>query len=131
MPYKGIDRRIGRRFEIPVATVSYKKKRLLFSPKHYEEEFCPLLNISRRGLRFLCHKLLKNNIKVILKLSIPDEEAPLYMKGRIGWTMRNAEKSYKYKARVKFATYGDKKAQNSPGSLLKIISLEQKYSKEE
>ena len=40
----------------------------------------------------------------------------------------NVGKSYKYKMGVQFSPYGEKKGQNYPGILVKIISLEQKYA---
>jgi len=53
MDFEGIERRTCIRFEIPGATVSYKLKRPLLAKTSYGEEFCPTIDLSRGGLRFL------------------------------------------------------------------------------
>ena len=76
MPEKGMERRVCKRFKIPGATVSYRKHKL-FSPKTgVDEEFCPVLDLSRGGLRFLTQKPLKFKSRITLHLSIPGERAP-------------------------------------------------------
>lgn len=126
-----MERRTCIRFEIPGATVSYKKKSFLLSSKFYGEEFCPILDISRGGIRFLTLKPLKVNTLIKMKLSIPGERVPLSLLGKVRWSSPNVGKSYKYQIGVQFNPYGKKKGQNYPGNLVKIIALEQKYSPEE
>jgi len=48
-------------------------------------------------------------------------------KGRVRWSAANPGKSYKYQIGIQFNPYGEKKGQNYPGSLVKIIALEQKF----
>jgi hypothetical protein len=127
MSDKGIERRLCQRFKIPGATISYTRQKLLFSSKGFNEEFCPVLDISRGGVRFLTQKPLKFKAKVVLQISIPGERIPLSLKGHIRWSSFNPGKSYKYQAGVQFNAYGEKKDQNYPGSLVKIIALEQKF----
>jgi hypothetical protein len=127
MSDKGIERRLCLRFKIPGSTVAYTKQKLLFSPKAFDEEFCPVLDISRGGVRFLTQKPMKFKAKVVLQISIPGERIPLNLKGHIRWSSFNPGKSYKYQAGVQFNAYGEKKDQNYPGSLVKIIALEQKF----
>jgi len=127
MSDKGIERRLCQRFRIPGATISYTRQKLFFPPKGFDEEFCPVLDISRGGVRFLTQKSLKFKAKVILQISIPGERIPLNLKGHIRWSSFNPGKSYKYQAGVQFNAYGEKKDQNYPGSLVKIIALEQKF----
>ncbi|HHF52406.1 MAG: PilZ domain-containing protein [Candidatus Aminicenantes bacterium] len=132
MEKKGIERRACIRFEIPGATVNYKVFR--FSPKlkrTYDEEFCPILDISRGGLRFLCQNKLDINAKIKMKVSVPGERIPLEILGKVRWSAANPGKSYKYQTGVQFNPYGEKKKQNYPGSLVKIIALEQKFAQEE
>lgn len=124
---KGIERRLCQRFKIPGATVSYRKERLLAAEGRYVEEFCPVLDLSRGGVRFLAQKPLKFKSKVALQISIPGERVPLNLRGRVRWSTFNAGKSYKYQAGVQFNPYGEEKAQNYPGILVKIIALEQKF----
>lgn len=127
MSDKGIERRICQRFKIPGSTVSYKRERLIFSPRAFEQEFCPVLDISRGGVRFLTQKPLKFKARVSLQISIPGERVPLNLKGHVRWASFNPGKSYKYQAGIQFNPYGDKKGQNYPGALVKIIALEQKF----
>jgi hypothetical protein len=127
MSDKGIERRICRRFKIPGATVSYKREGFLFSPKGFNEEFCPVLDISRGGVRFLTQNTIKAKTPVSLQISVPGERIPLNLKGHVRWLSFNPGKSYKYQVGVQFNTYGEKKEQNYPGTLVKIIALEQKF----
>ena len=127
MGEKGIERRLCQRFKISGATVSYRKEKLLSSKTKIDEEFCPVLDLSRGGVRFLTQKPLKFKAKVVLQISVPGERIPLSLKGHIRWSSFNPGKSYKYQAGVQFNAYGEKKDQNYPGSLVKIIALEQKF----
>lgn len=131
MEQKEMERRLCLRFEIPGATVSYKKKSLLSSKEEFDEEFCPVLDISRGGLRFLCQNEMKVTSKIILKISVPGEKIPLTQKGVVRWSSFAVGKSYKYQIGVQFNPYGEKKDQNYPGNLVKIIALEQKFVPQE
>jgi Tfp pilus assembly protein PilZ len=124
---KGIERRLCQRFKIPGATVSYRKEKLFSSKKKIDEEFCPVLDLSRGGVRFLTQKPLKFKSKICLQLSIPGERIPLDLKGRVRWSTFNAGKSYKYQAGVQFNPYGLEKGQNVPQTLTKLVALEQKF----
>jgi len=128
MEYSGIERRTCIRFEIPGATVSYRlKKSLLIKPAD-GEEFCPVLDISRGGLRFLSKGDLKIGTPVTLKISVPGERIPLELHGQVRWSSPKEGGSYKHQVGVQFNPYGEKKGQNYPGSLVKIIALEQKFA---
>lgn len=129
MSENSIERRTCLRFEIPGATISYKLDSLLPSSQgKYGEEFCPVLDISRGGLRFLSQKNFKLNQRLHLKISVPGERIPLTLKGRVRWAATNPGKSFKYQIGVQFSPYGEKKGQNYPGTLVKVIALEQKFS---
>jgi hypothetical protein len=129
MDKKGIERRTCVRFEIPGATVSYKVFRLTLKlKKTYGEEFCPVMDLSRGGLRFVCQNKLDINTKIKMKVSVPGERVPLELLGKVRWSAANPGKSYKYQTGVQFNPYGEKKKQNYPGNLVKIIALEQKFS---
>lgn len=125
------EKRISQRFKIPGATVSYRKESWLFKRKSFNEEFLPLLDLSRGGLRFVSQKRLKPGAKLFLQLSIPGERAPLGLFGKVRWSARNKTGNYPYQAGVQFNVYGEKKSQNYPGTLVKIISLEQKFASQE
>jgi hypothetical protein len=127
MGEKGVERRLCQRFKIPGATVSYRKQKLFATKSKTDEEFCPVLDLSRGGVRFLTQKPLKFKSKISLQLSIPGERVPLDLTGRVRWSTFNAGKSYKYQAGVQFNPYGLEKNQNVPQVLTKIVALEQKY----
>lgn len=127
MSEKGMERRLCQRFKIPGATVSYRKKRLFGAKTRVDEEFCPVLDLSRGGIRFLTQKPLKFKSRVVLHVSIPGERAPLDLHGRVRWSTFNAGKSYKYQAGVLLCAYGLEKGQNAPQVLTRIVTLEQKY----
>ena len=124
---KGIERRLCQRFKIPGATVSYRREKLLPSGTDFDEEFCPILDISRGGVRFLNQKPLKFKSRIRLQISIPGERIPLTMFGRVRWSSFNPGKSYRFQAGIQFNTYGEEKKQNYPGNLTKIMALEQKF----
>jgi Tfp pilus assembly protein PilZ len=127
MSDKGIERRLCQRFKIPGSTVSYRRERLFFKTTEFAEEFCPVLDISRGGVRFLTQKTLKFKSTVFLQIAVPGERIPLNLKGHVRWSSFNAGKSYKYQVGVQFHPYGEAKNQNYPGTLVKIIALEQKF----
>jgi len=128
MDYEGIERRTCIRFEIPGSTVSYKLKKHLLTKSSLSEEFCPASDLSRGGLRFLSQEELKIGTAIILKISIPGERIPLELHGQVRWVAPDGGTSYKYQIGVQFSPYGEKKGQNYPGSLVKIIALEQKFA---
>jgi Tfp pilus assembly protein PilZ len=128
MDYSGIERRTCIRFEIPGATLSYKQKRPLLTKSANGEEFCPIIDLSRGGLRFLSQEELKIGNPVTLKVAVPGERIPLELQGQVRWVAPNAGMSYKYQIGVQFNPYGEKKGQNYPGALVKIIALEQKFA---
>ncbi len=126
MEFKGIERRACRRFEIPDATASYTQNELFTSEKKYEEESCPILDISRGGIKFLGKKRLEIDSELNMKIFIPGETTPLSFKGSVRWISVSEDKG-KYQVGVQFNPYGEKKGQNYPGNLVKIIALEQKF----
>lgn len=127
MSKEDLEKRECLRFRIPGATVSFRKEKALGKKEELIGEFCPVLDISRGGIRFLSQELIKFNTKVELEVHIPGEKAPLMLKGIVRWYTPNPAKSYKYQIGVQLNPYGEKKDQNYPGNLVKIIALEQKF----
>lgn len=127
MVYKGIEIRVCERFEIIGTTVSYKQRKHLFSKKKYGEESCPIIDISRGGVRFVGDRPLKINSKISLEISFPDESTPVILKGRVRWSSINPGRSYKYQSGVQFDPFGKRKGLNDPRILAKIIKLEKKF----
>jgi hypothetical protein len=128
MTENGIERRTCLRFEIPGAAVSYKVSK--FMPAvldKYEEEFCPLLDISRGGMRFHCNHKPDIDSKLTMHISVPGERVPLVLNGLVRWAISADDSGYTYQVGVQFNAYGEKREQNYPGNLVKIIALEQKF----
>jgi hypothetical protein len=121
------ERRSCIRFKIPGATVDYQRK-ALFPKPGFIEEFCPLADISRGGIRFLTQKPVKPETEVSVKISIPGERIPFTMKGLVKWASPSDGKTYKYQVGVQFHPYGDKKEENLPQNMVKIMALEQKFA---
>ena len=120
MEEKRIEKRACIRFQIPGATISYQFK-------EHVEEFSPLVDISRGGLKFIGKKSPEINTEVTLNLSIPGERIPLALHGKVRWISYIEEKD-QYYIGVQFNPYGEKQGENYPGNLVKIIALEQKYA---
>lgn len=127
MEYKRINRRAYKRIKIEGATITYKEGRFFFSKKQYVEEFYPVVEISRGGVRFLGKKLFTISSQVSLKISLPEEPSPLILRGRIRWTSLNPAMSYKYQIGIQFDPFAWKKGCNHPEVLEKIMKLEQKF----
>lgn len=124
MKFKGIDRRTCERFAIPDATLSYRLKKIFFSEKKHAERYCPILEISFGGVRFLCEKFHKPTNTIYLKLTIPNEKSPLPLKGKIVWTSLYAASGYKYQIGVQFDPFGVKKGQNDPKIMNRLSSMQ-------
>ncbi|MDH5467352.1 MAG: PilZ domain-containing protein [Candidatus Aminicenantes bacterium] len=128
MEYDGKERKRFKRLKIPRATVNIIQRHFLFYRKKYSEEFCPVVDLSRGGVRFLCRKLLSTSIKKIsLQIYIPGERSYLNLKGRIKWISLNPMVNYKYQVGVQFNPFGGKKDHNRAEKLKKIIELEKKF----
>ena len=127
MEYKGINRRAHKRIKTKGATVTYKEGRFFFSKKQFVEEFYPVVEMSRGGVRFLGKKLFAISSKVSIKISIPEESSPLILKGKVRWTSLNPAMSYKYQIGIQFDPFAWKKGCNHPEVLEKIMKLEQKF----
>lgn len=128
MTENGIERRTCLRFEIPGAAVSYKVSKLLPAVlDKYEEEFCPMIDVSRGGMRFQANHQPDIDAKLIMHISVPGERVPLVLQGRVRWVTPGEGIGFDYQIGVQFNAYGEKKDQNYPGNLVKIIALEQKF----
>ncbi len=124
MKYEGIERKRFKRLKIPGATVNFSQRHF---KRKYSEEFCPVVDLSRGGIRFLCRRLLSTIInKISVQIYIPGERTYLNLKGRIRWTSLNPSMNYKYQIGVQFEPFGEKKEHNRPDILERIIALERR-----
>lgn len=126
MTDKRVERRTCERFLVPGAVVYWKKAHLVFSGK-FTEEYYPVFDVSRGGVRFLYHEAPEVGTAVELKIVIPGESEPFFLKGGVAWTSLNPGKSYKYQVGVQFAPFGEHRGQNSGETLERIISLEERF----
>lgn len=131
MLFKGKEKRTCHRFKIPGATLSYKKTGFISTSPNYEDEYCPILDLSLGGLRFLTQKNLKVNSKLSMKVSYHENGGSFYLSGKVQWTISNPGFSYKYQVGVQFNPYGDREGLNSPEEYAKIKTLEWKYAKKD
>lgn len=131
MGFKGKEKRTCSRFEIPGATLSYKKTGFFSTSPNYEDEYCPILDLSLGGLRFLTQNNLKVNSKLSMKVSYHEKDGTFYLLGKVQWTISNPGFSYKYQVGVQFNPYGDREGLNGSEEYSKIKSLELKYAKME
>jgi hypothetical protein len=122
-----LEKRTCARFRIPGATVAFKKIGGFLKKPVYGGEFLPVLDISRGGIRFLCHEVIEHDTRIYLKIQVPGDNFPLTMTGTVRWYSPNPGMSYRFQVGVQFLPYGEKKDMNYPGSLVKIISYEQKF----
>jgi Tfp pilus assembly protein PilZ len=130
MVEKSLEKRTCLRFRIPGASVKYKKEKISLKKNDYIAEFLPVLDISRGGICFLAQELLKFGSLITLQISAPGETVPLTLKGTVRWHSPSPGHSYRYQIGVQFLPYGEKKGQNYPGALVKLIALEQKFMAE-
>jgi len=124
MKYEGIERKRFKRLKIPGAAVHFSQRHF---KRKYSEEFCPVVDLSRGGIRFLCRNLISTIVtKISLQIYIPGERFYLNLKGRIKWTSLNPTENYKYQIGVQFNPFGEKKEHNRPDTLERIIEWERK-----
>jgi hypothetical protein len=121
-----VERRACERFRVPGATVCFRREARFWPGRDVREEFCPLIDLSRGGLRFLSQVQVKPDAKLAMEITIPGQETPLLLRGIVRWVGFNAGKSYRFQAGVQFHPYGTKKSHNPPEALKGIIALEQK-----
>ena len=112
------------RFSIPGTTLHYTKIPLFWGKKKYSDDYFPVLDISRGGLKFLSHDRIAPGSKVFLKLNIPGTDVQPELRAVVRWISRNREESYRYQMGVAFNAYGTGKKENPIEILSLIKSLE-------
>ena len=115
------------RFNIPGTTLFYKKTNKLGHSREYPDDYYPVLDLSRGGLRFLTNERPKIGLPVEVKISIPETDHQPEIKGIVRWVARNLEKSYRYQTGIMFNAYGKRKKDNPSEILSFFQSLEQEH----
>lgn len=113
-----------KRFNIPGTTLYYKKIPLFWGRKQYSDDYFPVLDISRGGLKFLCNDRIGPGESVVLKLNIPGTNLQPEIKAIVRWISRNREQSYRYQTGVSFNSYGIGKKDNPIDVLDFLTALE-------
>ena len=123
------ERRTCIRFQIPNAVANYKLIKPFSFLKKNKEKSCPIEEISRGGIGFLCRNKLKMNTRIKFQIEIPEEEFPQAFLGQIKWIVGSPKPGFAHRVGVQFNPYGTKNEENHPKLLKKIIELGKKYSK--
>jgi Tfp pilus assembly protein PilZ len=113
-----------KRFNIPGTTLFYKKVPLFWGKEAYSNDYFPVLDISRGGLKFLCNDRIGPGESVIVKLNIPGTDEEPEIRAIVRWISRNREQSYRYQTGVSFNSYGTGKKENSIDILSLLKALE-------
>lgn len=131
---KSKERRVCRRFKVPGATVSYTLNIASSPPSEkdetWEEEFCPVEDISCGGIKYVGKKILAINSDIFIKIFIPGERTPLLFLGEIRW-LSTEENRDVCQVGVQFKPYGEGEGKNYPGLVVKLMELEHKFSSPE
>ena len=122
-----IFRRTTRRFEIPGAVLTYDVGNNSLPAASSEKTICHLIDISRGGLRFLSRQKLETTSPIQVKVTIPGGHIPLIFKGHVRWSSPQTGDHANYQTGVEFNSYGEDQDQNFPGTLIKVVALEQRY----
>jgi hypothetical protein len=129
--YKGKERRVCKRFAVPGSTASYSLKETPSSEKKkdesWDEEFCPVEDLSCGGIRFAGKKPLTINSDITVKILIPGERTPLIINGQVRW-LSTEEDINVCRTGVQFNPYGEGEGKNYPGLMVKLLELEHKFS---
>lgn len=125
-----LERRECRRFRVPGMTVTFRKGGLLrwFGTKRVED--CPVIEMSKGGMRMFVDKKIKVGELIEMEFFIPDSEKTLVLKGNVKWFSPAPSKSYRYQVGVQFLPYRSGSGYNPPEMLKVIKELETEYINE-
>ncbi len=120
-------KRSCRRFVIPGTTLSYKEKKLFSFQKNYNDDYLPVLDLSKGGAKFLCHQKLVPGKDIKVRLSIPGYDKIWSVLAQIRWINKNPEQSYPYQIGISFHSFGTAKNKNSIELLNFLSRIESRY----
>jgi len=121
-----LKKRNCKRFNITGTTLFYRKKPLFWGKGEFTQDYYPVLNISRGGLKFLSNHKIAAGSKLTLRINFPGIDHPKEIKAIVRWISRNRELSYRYQTGVSFNAYGTGKNDNNLELLnfLKVLELD-------
>jgi hypothetical protein len=116
------------RFNVPGATLAYRKKQRLWRRNGFSGDYFPVLDLSRGGAKFLSDYRLKVGLEIDVRIHIPEIDETLEMAAVVRWVGRNPEASYSFQTGIAFSPYGTGKRENAPEILDELKQLESTYS---
>ncbi|MBM3296755.1 MAG: PilZ domain-containing protein [Candidatus Aminicenantes bacterium] len=121
------ERRAFVRFEVPGASLCYREKRLL--RKGFSEEFCPVENLSRGGLRMICRMPLRPGRRLSLRLSFEEDDLGIEWGGRVAWIYPVRAADFSFSAGISFDPLEGRKNPEAAAARDALESLEKKYGR--
>ena len=118
------EKRRCRRFEIPGAKAKFRKRGLLVSVQAFSEP-CPVINVSKGGMAFICSKKLSTGKKLLVQLLVPNE-TPLSLKCIVRGQEQVMGSGKKF-TRIELMPFGGRHGWNAREKLDVLRSLDQKY----
>ncbi len=110
------DRRESPRFELEGMTLEYERPKVFTGTDPLAENDCPVLDLSRGGLRFLTNKRLSAGMQLNLRISVPDDPEVAALRGQVLWAFLNRG-PYRHRIGVQFAPFGDEAGCNTAVTL--------------
>jgi len=121
---EGFDKqRENPRFEVTGATLQYERPKLFTGTESVVEEDCPVIDMSRGGVRFLANTLLSTGMQVNLRIGRPDDSDVAVLRGQVRWAFRDRG-AYRYRIGVQFAPFGSEAGCNTPATLATLEGWE-------
>ena len=121
------ERRAFGRFDIPGASLSYKET--AFLRKGLVEEFCPIQNLSRGGLKMLCRQPIWPGRKLSLSLNFAEDDLVLEWSGRVAWIYPVRDADFAFSAGVQFDPFEEQQNPRAAAVLAGFEALEKKYAR--
>jgi hypothetical protein len=106
-------------------TLYYRKKSFLWGRGKFSQDYFPVLDMSRGGLRFLSNHKISPGSPLTLRVNFPGVDQPKEIKAVLRWVSRNREESYRYQNGVSFNAYGNDKQEN-PMEILDLLKALEK-----
>ena len=111
------EQRENPRFEVSGATLQYERPKLFTGTEAFVEKECPVVDMSRGGVRFLADTLLSAGMQGNLRISNPDDADVAVLRGQVRWGFRDRG-AYRYRIGAQFAPFGSEAGCNTPAALM-------------
>jgi len=121
------EKRACPRFGIPGALIEYGKLKAFGRQSVSLEKACPVVDLSRGGVRFLTRESPHLGAKLFIELALPGEGKPLLFHGTVRWMAEYSGDKFHYSVGIQFHPYGQGKRFNAPENLNRLSHLENKF----